>query len=298
MTRPGPTVRYEEMFPSDARRALRRFPVAYVPFGTLEWHGEHLALGNDAVKAHELLIRVANKTGGIVVPPTFWAVGGLDQPWTVVIERDGTRPSILTGLFVKIFEELARVGFKAMVAVTGHYGMGQVVLAKRAAVEAMRSCGVPIWAGPEYEFAVDFGYRGDHAGKWETSILWDLRPELVDLWKAPRRGKLVGVGGEDPRKHASRRLGAEVNTLMTKRLAALARRLVKATPAELRDFRRQAELDLAFREKELKGRVRGRPVKWNDRTASGFWGRIEAVARCDFKAAAREAQRALKSVTR
>jgi hypothetical protein len=38
--------------PGQLERALRAFPVVYVPFGLIEWHGRHLPLGNDALKAH------------------------------------------------------------------------------------------------------------------------------------------------------------------------------------------------------------------------------------------------------
>ena len=66
-------VQYEEMFPHEFEAALAKFPVAYVPVGSLEWHGRHLPYGNDALKAHGILVRTAHKYGGVVVPPTYWA---------------------------------------------------------------------------------------------------------------------------------------------------------------------------------------------------------------------------------
>lgn len=65
-------VKYEEMFPEELGIILKEYPVAYVPFGSLEWHGKHLPYGNDALKAHGILIRTAQKYGGVVVPPTYW----------------------------------------------------------------------------------------------------------------------------------------------------------------------------------------------------------------------------------
>jgi creatinine amidohydrolase/Fe(II)-dependent formamide hydrolase-like protein len=38
-------VRYEEMLPSEIRAARTACPIVYVPLGTLEWHGEHDAVG-------------------------------------------------------------------------------------------------------------------------------------------------------------------------------------------------------------------------------------------------------------
>jgi creatinine amidohydrolase len=64
--------RYEELLPHELADALRQFPVAYVPAGSLEWHGRHLALGNDTLKAYGILLRTAKRYGGVVVPPTYW----------------------------------------------------------------------------------------------------------------------------------------------------------------------------------------------------------------------------------
>jgi len=112
-------VKYEEMFPHEIEEIMRETPVAYLPLGTLEWHGLHLALGNDAVKAYELCLRVASKAGGIVVPPTYWAIGGMPQPWTTRFTEE-----LIGQLFCNIFEQLSQVGFKVIIAVTGHYGDG------------------------------------------------------------------------------------------------------------------------------------------------------------------------------
>jgi creatinine amidohydrolase/Fe(II)-dependent formamide hydrolase-like protein len=38
----------------------------YVPFGLIEWHGRHLPLGNDALKAHGILVKAAERAGGVV----------------------------------------------------------------------------------------------------------------------------------------------------------------------------------------------------------------------------------------
>ena len=77
-----PKVRFEEMLPHEMEAAVAAFPVAYVPFGSLEWHGKHLPLGNDTLKAHLLLCQVAERYGGVVVPPTYWGFLGAWHPWT------------------------------------------------------------------------------------------------------------------------------------------------------------------------------------------------------------------------
>ena len=52
-------VRFEEMFPWEIAAAMAGAPLCYLPLGTLEWHGEHAAVGLDALKAHAIL---ASKT--------------------------------------------------------------------------------------------------------------------------------------------------------------------------------------------------------------------------------------------
>ena len=67
-----PKVRYEEMLPHEIVEARTRKPVAYIPVGTLEWHGEHLCVGNDAVKAHAMAVRLAEEGGGLAMPALYW----------------------------------------------------------------------------------------------------------------------------------------------------------------------------------------------------------------------------------
>ena len=62
-------VRYTELLPHEFRRRLADRPVAYLPLGTLEWHGEHLPLGSDGIISEGLMVRCARELGGIVLPP-------------------------------------------------------------------------------------------------------------------------------------------------------------------------------------------------------------------------------------
>jgi len=64
-------VQMQYMRPGQLEAAARRFPVVYVPFGLIEWHGRHLPLGNDALKAHAILVKCAERVGGVVYPPVL-----------------------------------------------------------------------------------------------------------------------------------------------------------------------------------------------------------------------------------
>jgi len=218
-------VRWENLRPRAMEQRVNEYPVVYVPFGSLEWHGYHNPLGVDTIKAHALCLRAAERGGGVVTPPTYWPIGGLPHPWTVRMSEE-----LIHQLAVAIYEQMAHVGFKVVIAITGHYGVEQVLHIKKSALEVMYRSGLSIYALPEYEVAVDKGYRGDHAAKWETSLIQALFPDLVDMNEAEPEGQpLDGVGGEDPRIHASAELGEQTANLIVERLVTVADRLLKDT---------------------------------------------------------------------
>ena len=71
----SPDVQMQFMRPGQLEAAGRKFPVVYVPFGLIEWHGVHLPLGTDAIKAHGILVKCAERFGGVVYPPVYFHNG-------------------------------------------------------------------------------------------------------------------------------------------------------------------------------------------------------------------------------
>jgi len=69
------SVQMQFLRPGQLEEALRAFPAVYVPFGLIEWHGRHLPLGNDALKAHAILVKTAEQFGGVVYPPVYFHEG-------------------------------------------------------------------------------------------------------------------------------------------------------------------------------------------------------------------------------
>jgi creatinine amidohydrolase len=225
------TVRYEEMLPHEFEEALSAFPVAYAPFGSLEWHGPHLGLGNDTLKAHGLLMRVAEKYGGVVVPHTYWGHMNHWRPGC----HPGLRPEVVDELFADIFRGLVTVGFKVVIGVTGHDVKEQVASLRRA-VEAISADGKAAgFAMMEADLNPDDPEVGmDHAAHWETSYLMSIRPELVDLRKLAEVAtpeeemdwKKLGIGGLNPLSHASRELGERAINKMIDAIGAKAQQLL------------------------------------------------------------------------
>ena len=201
-------VQYELMLPFELEAALERCPTALVPIGTLEWHGRQNALGLDAVKAHALCVEAAQRFAGVVLPPLFGGVGGVDQPHTIVMEPEPTMTShLLEPWLSSLCAELVRNGFRAIIVLTGHYGASQQMIVRETAIRQMQRLDVPILGTPEYILALDAGYTGDHGGHFETSLMMALKPELVDLnqleghppYQDRRRGRQARqLGGAGP----------------------------------------------------------------------------------------------------
>ncbi|MEZ4735300.1 MAG: creatininase family protein [Caldilineaceae bacterium] len=216
-------IQWERMLPAEFRAAMSALPVVFLPLGTVEWHGEHNALGLDALKAHELCVRAAHRAGGgIVHPPLYGGMGGLDKPATVVMEGEHAWENYLLRPWLeKLCSEFYRIGFKAAILLTGHYGHNQQIVVRETAARMAERLQIPILGLPEYWLAHDLGYGGDHAGIGETSLLWHLHPDLV----AMARIRTDPDYGRDGRieQGASPALGQRYATLIIERLAQLAR---------------------------------------------------------------------------
>lgn len=215
-------VRWECMLPHAFRAAMRDMPVCFLPLGTVEWHGEHNALGLDSLKAHELCIRAAKLTvGGVVHPPLYGGMGGLDKPATVVVEGEHTWDNhLLRPWLEKLCSEFHRQGFRGIVMLTGHYGHNQQIVVRETAARMAERLQIPIIGTPEYWLAQDVGYLGDHAGVGETSLLWHLRPELVEIGridKDPDYGKDGYI-----KKNSNPELGKRYADTIARRLAVVA----------------------------------------------------------------------------
>ena len=176
---------YELMYPGEFAGAVARCPVAYVPLGLLEWHGEHLPLGVDGLKSHALCVAVARAVGGGVVLPPFY----VGRPgFTSFLGTMTYRHHVVRDMLVGCFEELEKMGFRVIVALAGHYGRPQQETIAEAVETFTGSSDVKVLALCETEAVEHLGYRGDHGGPWETSMTLAVLPDLVRL-DAFRPGK-------------------------------------------------------------------------------------------------------------
>lgn len=250
--KPAPEVRYEWLKPAEADQAIADCPTLFQPLGTIEWHGLHNCVGVDAMKAHALCCQAAQRGGGIVAPALYGGVGGVAQPHTFVMESENDVFSNLLRAWVeKLCKEAVRNGFKAVIILTGHYGAAQQIVVREMGVRMTRALGVPVLGTPEYWLALDEGYHGDHAAWGETSLMMHLYPETVDLDRLgdpPHQG----VGGLDPKEHASAEDGRRLAEAIINRLATLSTNMPTWDAETIRQFA-EAEAAIVGRQLTMAG---------------------------------------------
>jgi len=263
MSLPIPThVRYELLRPAQAVARRQECPVAYLPAGTLEWHGEHNPLGLDAVKAHRLCCVLADRLGGLAMPPLWYGdnrddiceivfgpqrIASVEKDHSPLIAekmglpagtfqaggvRNGVRDSweFFSELVERTLYQMRTLGFEATVVLTGHYpehGPAQAAADQFAAYGQMKTLVVM-----EHSLLLEQGYQGDHAAKWETSLMLALSDGLVDLGAlSDDRGEPnLGVLGVDPRGTASAEYGLEAIEALVKAVRAKVGQLLAGTP--------------------------------------------------------------------
>jgi creatinine amidohydrolase len=235
-------MRAENLRPEQFQEILRRTPLVYQPIGTIEWHGQHLPIGNDALKAHGICLLAAESTGGVVMPPLYWGVDALrarNGEWlegmdsAAGFELPGSIYRISHELFETLIEEMLveilRQGVRVVVLLTGHNARVQEAIVRCVAerVNAARPDHY-VWALSEYEpvKANLIPDAGDHAAKWETSLVMALHPELVDMSRLPAEGELLVIGGIDPRTEASPEYGKRGVELVAEGIAGRVKELM------------------------------------------------------------------------
>jgi creatinine amidohydrolase len=226
------SIRFEESAPEEVAVLIERSPIAYVPLGALEWHGEHGPLGLDGIKAHHICERAAQRTGGVVFPTIFWgAFDTMPFPFTFHFER-----AHLKSLLHPLLTQLSVWGFQVIVLLTGHYPPTQIKMLKDAC-RSFNGQGSAISLGtPEMGFATDIEYFGDHAGMWESSLMLAIQPEWVDLSAMPRglsvmeRLTRYGTMGKDPTSRANAEKGrAAIDHIVTGLSSAVRRVMTESS---------------------------------------------------------------------
>jgi creatinine amidohydrolase len=230
-------VRYHMLRPGQIVERRKACPVAYVPIGTIEWHGIHNPLGADTLQAEGLAILCARKGGGLVFPPLYYgesrseALMEVNGPSREPIAAEMELPAenflptshpfpaadqvtSYNTLLRHVLAEVESLGFKVGVLVAGHYPLIDHARAAVLLHNQKRGGGktkMLAWAVLDCSILRGhYEHPGDHAGGWETSHLLHLHPDAVDISVLPPKGtKLVGAGGHMEPQDSTAEFGRE-----------------------------------------------------------------------------------------
>lgn len=167
----------EELTSRELELVLERgTTTAVIPFGSVEHQGRHLPLGSDALLADVVGEAVADRLDAVLAPTL--RVGSADQH----VSGKGTLtvpPETLREVALHIARSLIAQGFRILVLLSTHAGNRGAL--EQAAQELHRE-------HPDIEVCVPQGDvgadPGTHSGRWITSVMLLLRPDLVDVKSA------------------------------------------------------------------------------------------------------------------
>lgn len=276
--------RLAEVDPAGLEARLAACPALILPLGTVEWHSHHLPLGLDGLKAEAIAERAAERLGAVLAPTAWWAAGGVPFPYTLRLPGALVEPLLREALW-----QLAGFGFRAALVLNGHYGLENTLAVRRAALAVTEETDVTVLAFADYELLTDLGARGDHAGTWETSLLWGVRPDLVRL---EGHADLPGIVGDDPRGPASEKLGRRGLDLAADRAArALERALGTPDPRPYADALRASvgALEALWKLRQERPRDEVPPVQ-----TPAWFRHLEALREGDWNEASAAAEEKLR----
>jgi len=238
-------VYYALLTPQDFQKRLREAPIAYLPLGTLEWHGPHLPIGADGLQSQGFFARLAGRVGGVVLPMLFLGPDlrrfqdGRDFYGMDIYGAAGGTPEQLAGsaywledeLFGRILERilanLARAGFKIVVA-HGH-GPSTDYFAEHIP-QWQTQFGLKLFHCRREEETDGLGLQIDHAAANETSLTMALYPDLVHMEYLPQdlQEWPKAISGKDPRLFAGAEFGEQIIQVQLDRMEKMLREALAA----------------------------------------------------------------------
>lgn len=158
--------------------------VCVIPMGIIEKHATHLPLGTDLYEARAAAVMAAEKEYAVIFPPYY--VGQIfeakHQPGTIAYSND-----LMWQMLEETCEELSRNGLKKIILHNGHGGSTyflqyfcQSQLAARKDYIVVLFQGGPDEAMDRQISSLKKAQLDGHAGEEETSMMYFIRPDLVD----------------------------------------------------------------------------------------------------------------------
>jgi len=196
-------MQWEQLTSLDFAQAARETGVCVIALGVIEKHSEHLPLGTDFLNAHRIACLAAEKEPAVVFPPFYF--GQIYEarcfPGTVTL-----KPTLLIEVIEGVLDEIARNGFRKIIAYNGHGGNTHLL-------HFLAQCS--LWEQKPYSLYIPLRHRtpeGEkqwqlmretefhgHACECETSTTLGNYPELVKMDHVPAEPALpLGRMGDLP----------------------------------------------------------------------------------------------------
>lgn len=195
--------------------------IAFVPIGTLEWHGNHLPIETDYLVAQKICEIISKKKDRYVLPPIYFGSGtkkrikgktyiGMDKYFGKKLSGSlyFLEPDFFAKVLFNLGNNLVRQGFDKIFIITGHGGKGQM----KSLSLANKKLKNLIIINP-YDILEKNGLDIHHADEYETSLFWAYYPEEETRSrkiKIKNNDDYFKFLGHDPRMKASLKLGNEM----------------------------------------------------------------------------------------
>jgi len=159
--------------------------VCVIPMGIIEKHATQLPLGTDLYEARAAAVMAAEMEYAVVFPPYY--VGQIfeakHQPGTIAYTND-----LMWQMLEETCEELSRNGLKKIILLNGHGGSTYFLqFFCQSQLAARKDYIVVLFqGGPDQEIdreinSLKKATSDGHAGEEETSMMYFIRPDLVDV---------------------------------------------------------------------------------------------------------------------
>ncbi len=158
--------------------------VAVIPLGIIEKHATHLPLGTDLFEARASVIRAAEKEYAVVFPPYYAGqiFEARHQPGTIAYSNE-----LMWKMLEETCAELSRNGLKKIILFNGHGGSTYFLdYFCQSQLASGKDYIVVLFQGGSDEKmdreinALKIASLDGHAGEEETSMMYFIRPDLVD----------------------------------------------------------------------------------------------------------------------
>lgn len=192
--------------------------VAFIPLGTIEWHGNHLPIETDFLVAQKICEILAKKHQGYVLPPIYLGSDGKEKIGNKeLVGMDAKlgkrlsgslyymKPNAFSVMVESLVLNLIAQGFNRIYLVSGHGGSKQIEVLKKVAGKYKEA----ILLDPYDGLGVDLHHADEH----ETSLLWACCPEEMRKGRKVRlqaKDDYVKYRGYDPLSRASLGIGKKI----------------------------------------------------------------------------------------